>query len=215
MIEDERLLGKPADELRRGRKLLRIEEKVVGEAKRRQLSDAVEKRFTEEEPRIRLVLDDMPNADELRPLGELPELIDDVRAPQVDPADNTADERIGSGQFQQPATLLEGLPRLHGDGAGDPLRGGKRREIRRQMVVRQPLHPLLDPGILGGGIAPEMLVGIDPHGGGSSGQDGGEPRLRDVSCSPAIPRRGRHCAPGRRSPRPRRAVHGRSAPPPR
>ena len=97
MIEDERLLGKPADELRRGRKLLRIEEKVVGEAERRELSDTVEKRFTEEEPRVGLVLHDMPDADELRMLRHLPELIDNVRAPQVDPADDTADERIGIG----------------------------------------------------------------------------------------------------------------------
>ena len=141
----------------------------------------------------------MPDADKLRMLRNLSELIDNVRAPQVDPADDTADERIGIGELEQPAALLEGLPRLHGNRAADSLRGGKRREILGKMVVRQPLHPLPDPGILGRGIAPEMLVGIDPHGGISSVQDGGRPCLRHVSCSPAIPRRDRHCGPGQRS----------------
>ena len=163
VVEHERLLGQARHQLHRRRQLLRIEQQVVGEATRVQLLESADELFAQEKPRIGLVLHDMPHTHEFFPRHELSQLTLYVDTPQIDPADNAADQRMLLCQFKQPAGLLERLSGLHGDRAADTSSRSRGLEVHRQIVAGQPLHAGPDPRIVRRRIAPEVLVGVDVH----------------------------------------------------
>ena len=112
---------------------------------------------------VRLRLHDVADADELRMRGDALELRVDVVRLQIDPADDAGDERMRVGQREQPARFLERLPRLHRD-AGVEARRAPSRAARRRAGSRaaaRAIESSIQP-VLGGVVAPEMLVRVDP-----------------------------------------------------
>ena len=84
-----------------------------------QLPQSTQELVTAEKPRVGLVLYDVPNAHEAVVRHEPHEVGMHAVAPQVDPADDPADQRIPVRQMQKPKALLDRLPGLHRHRAAD------------------------------------------------------------------------------------------------
>ena len=93
------------DEVRRDRQVPRIDQQVVDEAMPRQRGDPAAERRPQQEPVVRLALDDMAHADELPVPGRPLHSRLDVVGLQVHPADDAGDEGVGGGELQQPLGL--------------------------------------------------------------------------------------------------------------
>ena len=100
----------------------------------------------------------MPHADELRMGRKRLQLCDRVVRLQIDPADHAGDERMRVGQLEQPARLLERLPRLHGNARVNDCAVHLTPRVGGQEVAPQTRHRLVDPTVLRCVVAPEMLM---------------------------------------------------------
>ena len=60
--------------------------------------------------------------------------------------------------------FFEGLASLHGDGSVDVGVGEFVYEVQGQEVAANGGHAVVDPSIFGGGVAPEMMVGVGDLG---------------------------------------------------
>ena len=165
MIKHKRLFRHETRQFDSGRQLVGKDEQVVGEAKLVQRPEAANKVVTQQKPRIGLVLNNMPYPDEFWGGGKSCQVLGDCGTPQVDPADDALDERIGRSKLEQPVIFCERLASLHGDRASNPERPGHCLEIGREIIPSQPLHARADPRILSLRIAPEMLMGVNGHDG--------------------------------------------------
>ena len=123
---------------------------------------AAAKVFVEQEI-IGFCLHDVPDADELRMLHRL-DLLVEITGPQIDPANHAGDEWMPIRERQQPARFLERLPDLDGDASVDagPLHLAP--PVFRHEVALERRHRGIDPGVLRGGVAPEMHVGVEAEG---------------------------------------------------
>src|SRR5258708_731597 len=79
VVDYETLLGEPGCEFHRGRKLLRINENVVGEIKSTQLCDGLDKVFAREEAIVWLGLRDMAKAAKFWKARKMFEAFSDAR----------------------------------------------------------------------------------------------------------------------------------------
>ena len=67
--------------------------------------------------------------------------------------------------MEQPLGLCEGLAGLDGDAGFDAGGGGFVLEIMGQKVAAKELHGVVDPAVVLGAVVPEVVVGVDAHGG--------------------------------------------------
>jgi hypothetical protein len=163
VIENKRLLGKLPHEFDRSGKLPRKNQQVVRQLKGAQAAEPAQDIGTQEERIIGFVLDDVAYADKPGMSREPFECDINVRVAEVDPADDTADARIGIGEAKEPVGFADGLAGLHDDGAAEAVGLLERGEVRWKPVALKR-GVWRDPWILGGVIAPEVLVGIEFHG---------------------------------------------------
>src|SRR5436190_21063961 len=96
---------------------------VVGQAELFEQRQAATERRAKHEAIVRLALEDVADADELRAIGKLLELTPRVVRLQIDPADDAGDPRVRVGERQEPARLLERLSRLDRDARVEPRAG--------------------------------------------------------------------------------------------
>ncbi len=80
---------------------------------------------------------------------------------EVHPADDGLHERVGVGEAQEEARLLEALGRLDGHAAVEALRAEQRAEVLGEEVALEHGHGVGDPAVGLGPVAPEVLVGVD------------------------------------------------------
>ena len=111
-----------------------------------------------------LTLDDVAEADQPALARERRELRAHLGRGQVHPSHHAGDEGVALGQLQEPARLLQGLPRLHGHAGLEAGAAQLRLEIGGKEVAAQRGEGVVDPAVGGGVVAPEMLVGVDGHG---------------------------------------------------
>ena len=151
VIEHERLLRELRDQLHRHRQMSWEQQQVVGQTELAKLPDAATEFRQQHETVIRLVVDDVPDADQPRMLGVLRQLLAEFRRAQVHPAHHAPDEVVFVGQFQQPLRLLDHLPRLHGDGAVEPAGFEQRAGVRPadNRAAARPSRPSSRPGAPG------------------------------------------------------------------
>ena len=103
MIQNEALLGETPDQFNRRRKLARVDQNVVSELKTSERFHSAQKIWPKHEIVIGFVLHDMPDADELPVIREFSQrLLDPVRE-QIDPANDSLDDRPLVGQLEEPA----------------------------------------------------------------------------------------------------------------
>jgi hypothetical protein len=125
-------------------RLARFDENVVAETALDRRPDPAHEVRCQQEIVVRLVLDDMPKANQLGRSQPSLQPLGNIAGPQIDPADHAHDSRIGSRELQQPGGLGLGLSCLHGDTAIDRRAVQQRHQIGRRKV----------PG--------KHAVGIDP-----------------------------------------------------
>jgi hypothetical protein len=145
-----------------------IDQDVVGEVKFPKEADSAKEVGAEEELVVGFVLNDMADANELRVAGESFEIRGDMGGTEVDPAYDPEHPGSGVREPQEPVGLGDGLTGLDGDGAIESEWALETFEICWKPVLMERGSGG-DPGILGGTVAPEMLVGIDVHGGVTCG----------------------------------------------
>ena len=158
VIEHEALPAEPRDELGRGGQVSRVNQEVVGEAATLEQRDAATKSRPQHEAIVGLVLHDMADADELRMRGESRQLLCGVVRLQIDPANDSRDKGVRIRQLEQPLGFAECLAGLNGDAGVDRRAFHIAAELRRQEIAAQHAHRAVDPAVLRGGVAPEMLV---------------------------------------------------------
>ena len=103
----------------------------------------------------------MPDAHQLAMRRHAANLRLDVGCPQIDPTHHAGDERVLVGERQQPPRLLQRLPHLHRDTGVDADRIHLDAQIGRKEIPAERRHARVDPPVLRGVVAPEMLVRID------------------------------------------------------
>ena len=74
------------------------------------------------------------------------------------PADYASDDARFCGEFEEPASLFEGLPRLHCHGSVNAGCGGFARQVIWQEVSLEDGHRVVDPAVFLGGVSPQMMV---------------------------------------------------------
>ena len=114
MIQNEALAREASHELRRDRKMLGIDEQVVGEIKLFKQRNAPEEFRLQQESIVWFTLHDVANPNQLGVSCKGFQLRTDVGGPQIDPSDHTQNERSVCGQFEEPSSLFQRLPRLNG-----------------------------------------------------------------------------------------------------
>ena len=141
--------------------------------------------------RVGLALDLVADALEVLAAGEFAqpgELVGDVRAGEVGPADDSRDQVVLGGEGQELRGLLGHGDRLDEDGAVDSGRAGLGGEVRHGEVAPERRCRSGDPVLVPDGQVPDVVVGVDT-----------------VMAAP-IRRAGRRRRPRRSSRAPRRAV---------
>ena len=77
---------------------------------------------------------------------------------EIDPPDDSGHERIRLGELEQPSRFFERLASLHCDtgidGGAIHLSPG----VSRQKIPAQRGHRVVDPAVVAGRVAPEMLM---------------------------------------------------------
>src|SRR5712691_9051427 len=144
-----------------------IHKDVVREAELREQRQAAAERRPEQKPFVGLALHDVAHADEPAMNGEPFELRACVGRLQVDPAHDAGNEGMRVGERQEPARLLDRLPRLHGNARVESGASHLTLRLRRQRVAPQRCQALVYPAVLGRVVLPEMLVRVDAHGRGA------------------------------------------------
>ncbi len=162
VIEDEGLVGVAVDEADGFLELAGEDEDVVDERGGGEVGDAgVEVGGVEEVGR--LGLDDVAEAFEEGVRGEAFEERGEDGVGDGEPAYYAADEGFLGGEAEEPFGLFDGLAGLDGDGAGDFGGGGFGDEVGGLEVAAEGLLGVVDPAVFGGGVAPEVVVGVDAH----------------------------------------------------
>src|SRR6266403_1218581 len=113
MIQDEALAREASHELRRHRKMLGIDEYVVGEIKLFKQGNALEEFRLQQESIVWFTLSDVANPNQLGVSCKSFQLRTDVGGPQINPSDHTKNERSVHGQFEKPSSLFQRLPGLN------------------------------------------------------------------------------------------------------
>ena len=145
VIEHESLPGKTLRELRRRRQMATIHKDVVGQPELLEQRDAAAERGAEHEAIVRLALDDVPDADQLLMISKQFELLPRIRRLQIDPADDAGDRGVRVSEREQPARLVERLPRLHCDTRVDTGARHLAQRLVGQIVAPEPGHRIVDP----------------------------------------------------------------------
>ena len=164
MIQHEALPREPRRELAGNAQMATIYEDVVREVELFEARKAGDERRAHEKAVVGLGLRDMTDANELRMPRHGLEIRTHADRLQIDPADDARDERMRVGEREQPARLLGGLPRLHGDARREAGALNRGREILGQKIAAQCRHRVIDPSVLRGVVAPEVLVRVDSRG---------------------------------------------------
>lgn len=112
VIEDKSLFRKPLNEFNRDWQVAWVDQNVVGKMELRERRDPSQKIRPKKKLIIGLSLDNMTNAHKLWILGKLGELIANILRAKINPADDAGDKRALAGEFQEPASLFQRLPRL-------------------------------------------------------------------------------------------------------
>src|SRR6266576_2643824 len=115
MIQNEALAREASRELRRHRKMLGIDEQVVGEIKLFKQRNAPEEFRLQQESIVWFALHDVANPNQLGVSCKGFQLRTDVRGPQIDPSDHTQNERSFCAKFEEPSSLIHFLSRPPGD----------------------------------------------------------------------------------------------------
>ncbi len=139
------------------------EQEIVGQIEVEQLRDAAAKVRPQDEVVVGLVVDYVADADQFGMLGESLQLLAEPVRAQIHPADDTLDEGVLFCEFQEPAGFFEVLPGLYGDAAVELNTVQQWLQVVGEEVLLQSLHLVRHPGVLGGAVAPEVLVGIESH----------------------------------------------------
>ena len=163
VVEHEELVLELVDQRDGHRQVARKQQQIVGELELGEPRDAAAELGPEHEAVVRLVVNDVTHAHELRMRREALELRGQLRGAQVDPADDALDRGVPLGEREQPLGLLDHLPGLHRDRAVEP--GGLQQgsELVGQVVASQRGHGVGHPDVVGRVVAPEVLVGVDAH----------------------------------------------------
>ncbi len=163
VIEDEGLGGEPFDQANGGGQLAWVDKEVVGESEILEQGDPAQKIGSQEEGVIGFILHHVTDPDEAGVAGESFEIPSDLGGAEIDPPDHTEDARGGIGQAEEPVGFGDGLAGLDGDGAVEVERALEGFEIGGQPI---PFEGSAggDPGVFGGAVTPEVLMGIDAHG---------------------------------------------------
>ncbi len=161
VIEDEALVGQHGGKLGGGAELSGHEQEIVGQAERRQGSDAAQHVGLEQELVIRLALDQVAHATKVPVGGKVREAIADLRRAEVDPSHDATDEGVVAGQIEQKLRLALRLVGLDGHAAVDAIGGEQRAEVGGEEVLAQHRHAVVDPGVTHRIVLPEVLVCID------------------------------------------------------
>ena len=109
MIQNEALAREASHELRRHRKMLGIDEYVVGEIKLFKQGNAPEEFRLQKESIVWFALRDVANPNQLGVSCKSFQLRTDVGGPQINPSDHTKNERSVRGQFEKPSSLFQRL----------------------------------------------------------------------------------------------------------
>src|SRR5260370_27816658 len=113
MVQNEALARESPHKLRRLRKMLGIDEQVVGEIKLFKQGNAPEEFRLQQESIVWFALHDVANPNQLGVSSKSFQLRTDVGGPQIDPSDDTQNERSVCRQFEEPSRLFQRLPRLN------------------------------------------------------------------------------------------------------
>src|SRR5687768_4772569 len=163
MIENEALSRESRYQLSCDTKMFGINQEVVGQIASFQQGNPAEERRTQHELVVQLGLHDMPHTDELWSVDEWLELFRGVRSLQIDPANDARNERVLGGHVEKPSGFGECLSRLYRNTRINPREIHVTPHVARQKITTQRCHRIVDPAVLGGAVAPEMLMGVYSH----------------------------------------------------
>src|SRR6201993_2289962 len=112
MVQDKTLPWKPAHKLRCRGKMLGVNKNVVGEPELLQHGNAAQEIRLQQEI-VPLALNNVPNSNQFFPASKRFQVLPQLRRTQIRPANDSEDERIVFGQFQEPSGLFECLSNLN------------------------------------------------------------------------------------------------------
>ena len=112
MIQNEALAGEASHELRSHRKMLGIDEYVVGKIKLSKQGNAPEEFRLQQESIVWFALRDVANPNQLGVSSKSFQLRTNVEGPQINPSDNTKNE-MRLRLVREAIEFLPGLPCLH------------------------------------------------------------------------------------------------------
>jgi hypothetical protein len=102
------------------------------------------------------------------PFADLVEALGEGRVGEIDPADDPGHELVGRRGGEEFAGLGEAGAGLDEHRAVDTRRGQLRLEILGPEAPSDRLQLLRQPGVVGGRRVPEVVVGVDDYGVGTS-----------------------------------------------
>src|ERR1035437_6596867 len=163
VIDHERLQRKLRNQLGRSTQMPRMNQHVIGQAKIRQWRNAAPKLRPQHDRVVGLILHHVPHYHKLVMFSKSLKLRRQLRRAQVHPAHHPLDEIVALRKFQQPARLLQALPRLYRHA---PIKTSSRQQwlqFVRQKVVFQSRHFVVHPAVLCGIVFPKMLMSVNSH----------------------------------------------------
>ena len=165
MVQDEPQLGQRLRGGDRRGQLAWPDQQVVGEPGGGDRPQPAADVASAQPVRLGLLLDQVPDTDQVGAAGFLPQLgqpLPDGRVGQVHPADDAGHQVRAGGQGEQFRRLCRHRDRLHDDGPADA-RGVRRyRQIGEAEVAPQRQHRGPgDPGLVPHGQVPHVVVSVD------------------------------------------------------
>src|SRR5450759_2491388 len=140
--------------------MLGVNQNVVGEVELFQRGNA-SKEFWLQQEAVRFALYDVANPDQLGISRKGCQLRLDLRRQQVDPADDTQNERRIPGQIEEPLRLFQRLPCLNCNASLKPIAIQLGLQIAGKEIATQRCHRIVNPFILAWIINPEVLMSVN------------------------------------------------------
>jgi hypothetical protein len=163
MVEDKPHARESRHQFRGERKVAGINQQVVSQILVLQVRDTPAEVRPQHEAIVRFALNDMADTNKLPMAGQPLELRGRIIGGEIDPSDDTGNERMRLGKIEEPAGLLERLPGLNGDTAVDAGLRHFPMGVGGQEVSLKSRHRPIDPSVFAGVVSPEVDVGIDSH----------------------------------------------------
>ncbi len=162
VIQHKHLVRVPVYKLDRLGQMLFENQDVVCQAECPQLSNARIEIISQHVIRVRLILQYVPQAAQLRITRQPLDRISNMQVSQRSPAHHTANEVPFVRQSEQPF-CFPGAARLNGNGSANARARNLFCQMFRQKIAPDPAHAFVNPAVLCRIVFPKMLVRIDSH----------------------------------------------------